>query len=247
MRTEPGSAGARAAYQTDGTKTRLRLIVAAERLVAEHGPEGVSSRQISAAAGQTNNYAVQYHFGSKEGLLKAVFTHRIRRIDVTRTKLLSQATANGSTASVRQLLDVLMLPLADEVLDPDSRYVSFNTRVLMYRFADVPKWFREGGLPLSELGFRVHEMMRAEIDHIPEPIRDRRLHNALSNCLLALANYEQRHSEQENSTVVGDADLPFSAFVIDLLDSAEYAIRAPLSSAAAHALHAHELKGTHEQ
>lgn len=246
MRVEPTGAGARAAYQTDGSATRLRLIVAAERLVADHGPEGVSSRQISAAAGQTNNYAVQYHFGSKEGLLEAVFAHRVRGIDVVRTKLLADTSAHGGTASVRALLDVLILPLADEVLDPDSRYVSFNTRVLMYRFSEVPKWLGEERLPLSPVGFRVHEMIKAQITHLPEALRDRRLHNALSNCLLALANYEQRQSEQGDSWVADDEDLPFAAFVIDLLDSAAHAIQAPVSSAAAQALHTRQLRGTQE-
>src|SRR4028118_1142805 len=51
---------------------RHRLLAAAEDLVARHGPDAVSTRQILAAAGAGNMAAIQYHFGTKEGLLAAV-------------------------------------------------------------------------------------------------------------------------------------------------------------------------------
>ncbi|MDU0294099.1 TetR family transcriptional regulator, partial [Saccharothrix longispora] len=49
--------------------TRLRLLAAAERLFAERGLYAVSNRQISAEAGQGNNAAVGYHFGTKADLV----------------------------------------------------------------------------------------------------------------------------------------------------------------------------------
>ena len=45
--------------------TALQLLLAAERLFAEHGLAGVSLRQISIEAGSSNNSAIRYHFGSK--------------------------------------------------------------------------------------------------------------------------------------------------------------------------------------
>ena len=47
--------------------TRELLLNTAERLFAEHGVAAVSNRQICEAAGQGNNYAIGYHFGSREG------------------------------------------------------------------------------------------------------------------------------------------------------------------------------------
>ena len=44
--------------------TKSRLLRVAERLFAEHGFDGVSVRQLTAAAG-VNLAAVNYHFGSK--------------------------------------------------------------------------------------------------------------------------------------------------------------------------------------
>ncbi|WP_272459542.1 TetR/AcrR family transcriptional regulator [Polyangium jinanense] len=50
--------------QTHGSETREVILAAAERLFAEHGVAAVSNRQVSEAAGQGNNFAVGYHFGT---------------------------------------------------------------------------------------------------------------------------------------------------------------------------------------
>ncbi|MFD6897381.1 TetR/AcrR family transcriptional regulator [Rhodococcus sp. NPDC060086] len=220
----------------DGSKTRLLLISAAEKLVAENGPEGVSSRQIAAAAGQTNNYAVQYHFGSKEGLLDAVFAHRLQRVDAVRAELFDTVSSSGGEPSVRRWLDVLLLPLADEVTAPESRYVSFLARVFLYRFNEIPLWFGGGERPISPIAIRAAEMIRAQISYVPEAVRNRRMHVVLAQCLLALASFEQQLANGEAP------DLPFDVFVTDLLDTAAQGLATPLSEATASALRAHETR-----
>ncbi|WP_410667504.1 TetR/AcrR family transcriptional regulator [Amycolatopsis sp. cmx-4-68] len=52
--------------------TRESILVTAERLFAEHGVQVVSNRHISEAAGQGNNAAVNYHFGTKVDLVRAI-------------------------------------------------------------------------------------------------------------------------------------------------------------------------------
>ncbi len=52
--------------------TREAILTAAERLFAEHGVFAVSNRQVSEAAGQGNNAAVGYHFGTKTDLVRAI-------------------------------------------------------------------------------------------------------------------------------------------------------------------------------
>src|ERR1700709_2968069 len=52
--------------------TQEAILVAAERLFAEHGVFAVSNRQVSEAAGQGNNAAVGYHFGTKTDLVRAI-------------------------------------------------------------------------------------------------------------------------------------------------------------------------------
>jgi AcrR family transcriptional regulator len=52
------------------------MILAAEQPFAENGVDGVSLREIAVAAGQRNNSAAQYHFGTKQGLVEAVFDYQ---------------------------------------------------------------------------------------------------------------------------------------------------------------------------
>ncbi len=58
---------------------REQMILAAERLIAERGIDAVSLREIGATAGQRNNSAAQYHFGTKEGLVAAIYEYRCGR------------------------------------------------------------------------------------------------------------------------------------------------------------------------
>ena len=60
--------------------TKEQIVLAAEALFAERGVEGVSLRQIGAAAGNGNNSAVQYHFGTKDRLVQSVFEYRLPRL-----------------------------------------------------------------------------------------------------------------------------------------------------------------------
>ena len=64
---------------------RAALIDAAERLFAERGSDGVSLREITSAAGATNASAVQYHFGDRRGLVRAVLAKHEVEIDRGRT------------------------------------------------------------------------------------------------------------------------------------------------------------------
>ena len=54
--------------------TRRRLIEAALTLFSEHGFDGTTTRMLATTAG-TNQAAIPYHFGGKEGLYMAVADH----------------------------------------------------------------------------------------------------------------------------------------------------------------------------
>jgi AcrR family transcriptional regulator len=94
--------------------TRAGLIEAAERLFAEAGVDAVSTRQIGAATGSLNTNVVAYHFGSKDGLIEAVFRHRLPEIDRRRGELLTEADNAGHGDSIAVLLRVFALPLFEQ-------------------------------------------------------------------------------------------------------------------------------------
>lgn len=63
--------------------TKQRILAAAERVFADEGFAGASLRAITQQA-EVNLAAVNYHFGSKTGLYRAVFERRIEPVNQER-------------------------------------------------------------------------------------------------------------------------------------------------------------------
>ena len=68
-------------------ETRTRILDAAEELFMLHGFEGTSMRSLTAKAG-VNLAAVNYHFGSKDALIEAVFRRRLDPMNAARVAAL---------------------------------------------------------------------------------------------------------------------------------------------------------------
>src|SRR3954447_16934904 len=92
--------------------TRESILVTAERLFAEHGVFAVSNRQISEAAGQGNNAAVNYHFGTKTDLVRAIVRRHAEDTERIRSRMVAEAA--GST-SLRDWVACLVRPNAEHL------------------------------------------------------------------------------------------------------------------------------------
>ncbi|MGY2877100.1 TetR/AcrR family transcriptional regulator, regulator of cefoperazone and chloramphenicol sensitivity [Marmoricola sp. URHA0025 HA25] len=68
----------------DATRTRARLIRAGERRFASDGVKGARLADIVRDAGQANDSAVGYHFGSRQGLLRAIVAGHLADMDERR-------------------------------------------------------------------------------------------------------------------------------------------------------------------
>jgi AcrR family transcriptional regulator len=79
--------------------TKATILDAAERLFAEQGYAGTSLRQLTTAAG-VNLAAVNYHFGGKEELAKAVLARRIEPINRERLRRLDELAGSGSVEAI---------------------------------------------------------------------------------------------------------------------------------------------------
>jgi AcrR family transcriptional regulator len=99
--------------------TRARLIVAAEQLFAANGVEAVSLREIVRASGARNTAALQYHFGDREGLVRAVLEKHNPDVDTRRHAMLDAHEA-GRLEDVWSLSRALVQPLAAQLADPDG-------------------------------------------------------------------------------------------------------------------------------
>ncbi len=98
---------------------RAAIITAAERLFAERGVDAVSLREINLAAGQRNTSALQYHFGTRSGLLRAVLAKHRPDVESRRHALLDEWEAAGRD-DVRGLAAALVLALTAKLADLDG-------------------------------------------------------------------------------------------------------------------------------
>ena len=111
-----------------GEATRELLMVTAERLIAMNGVEGVSLREIQAAAGQSNSSVITYHFGSQAGLVRAVLEFRYRTINARRAELLQEARDRGVSGDPREAVWIIVRPLIESI-DAGEMFVPFLARV----------------------------------------------------------------------------------------------------------------------
>ncbi|OBH80792.1 TetR family transcriptional regulator [Mycobacterium scrofulaceum] len=119
----------RAARSDRSTGTREAILSAAEVLFAERGMYAVSNRQISEAAGQGNNAAACYHFGTRTDLLRAIEDKHREPIEQLRARML---TAIDDSADLRDWVGALVRPLTDHLhaLGTPSWYARFAAQAM---------------------------------------------------------------------------------------------------------------------
>jgi len=198
---------------------KTRMILTAEALFAEGGINGVSMREIAAKAGQGNHFAVQYHFGSREGLVEAIFDYRMEQMEPIRARMLDEAEAKGRLSDARTLLDMIYLPQLELPNGAGhGSYARFLSQYLMrshsHRFGDF------GTVAHVQLG-RIFELLRARLAYLPEDVAQRRLVTASFMFLAILA----RHESFENRAP-GEED--FEAALHDTIDQIVSCVCAPL-------------------
>ena len=191
-----------------GDETRQQLLLIAERLFAESGIDGVSIRQIAVAARQRNPAAVNYHFGDKDGLVRAILESRAVPINKRRREMLDELVGSG-VVTVRSLAQAAVLPLASE-LDSDGYYLGFLAQLarshpdLLTNHTSAA--FAEG----------VPQLIKA-LDSVgaavPEPLEHARDNFAISSLPAVLADY-QRAKRQGQRDLVPQA--LFVSYLVDL-------------------------------
>jgi AcrR family transcriptional regulator len=119
----------RAVRNHRSTGTREAILSAAERLLAERGMYAVSNRQISEAAGQGNNAAACYHFGTRTDLMRAIESKHRVPIEELRVQMLADL---GDSPDLRDWVGTLVRPLTDHlaVLGTPSWYARFAAQAM---------------------------------------------------------------------------------------------------------------------
>lgn len=159
------------------------LIRAAERLFAERGSDQVSLREITTEAGATNASAVQYHFGDRRGLIRAVLAKHDAEVERRRHELLD-AYEQAGAPDVRALAHALVQPLADELTNEDGGHGYLQLLADLWNRPD-PLW--DPGI-LEDPTYSVHRWRALVVPLLtPEAIRLHRRFDALRFTVSELA------------------------------------------------------------
>jgi AcrR family transcriptional regulator len=206
-----------------GSSTKEELVLAAERLFAVHGIDGVSLRQIGAEAGRANNTVVQYHFGSKDGLVEAILVSRLH--DLARRRELLMARAR--TDILRSVVEAQLLPVIELAEEERCYYLMFLEQLQRHGVGVHPF---ERLAPRHQSSHRTFmRTMNTLLGTIPPALRESRINHASSICLHACADRQRaRH--------FGSPVAPFALHVSQLLDGVEAFLTAPPSEETLHAL-----------
>ena len=124
------------------TDTRTGLLLAAERLFALQGVAATTIRQINAAAGQRNQSAIHYHFGSRDGILDAIMDLRVPPMNQARAALLERMRdeAGARPLTSREIVTALIQPNLDRLLATPGPH--FTARLLLQMRVDHDIWRR---------------------------------------------------------------------------------------------------------
>lgn len=99
----------------EALSTEEKIIESAERLFAENGIAVTSLRKIVQDAG-VNVASVNYHFGSKDGLIREVIRRRLERVNSLRLRHIERLREEhqGQPIPVDELMHAFLLPAIDE-------------------------------------------------------------------------------------------------------------------------------------
>jgi AcrR family transcriptional regulator len=216
LRQSPILAVPRDSPVDDGPK--VALILAAEVAFARDGIDGASLREIAARAGQRNHHAVQYHFGSRQALVQAVFDYRMDQMETARGAMLEAARRSGQTVTTRAIAEAIFLPQIDLIdVHGDNSYAAFLSAYLL-RYQG--RRFGEFGERIAPHLGEVLRLLRAQMADLPEAAAQRRLVTA---CFMFL-NILVMHTRGGNAGAES-----FEAALGDTLEQIVLTIDAPYS------------------
>jgi AcrR family transcriptional regulator len=111
----------------DEAGTRERVLDVAEMLFAERGLNAVSIRDITREA-EANLGAINYHFGTKEGLIAAVLERRMAPLEAQRLKALDavEAAAKSGQPKLEAVLEAIFRPAVEQAMDSQRGGATFS-------------------------------------------------------------------------------------------------------------------------
>lgn len=193
---------------------KTAMIEVAEKMISERGLDDVSMRDVATAAGQRNNSAVQYHFGSRDGLILQVLRRRIISLDSARRERLATVDEQGLGDDLHTLVGVLFEPIVELLrTHPEATHYA--------RFLQRVGPVMAPGIPEADLRTATDDVVVRLIDvlsHLPRRVAFERIDLATQMFTGALAVYEDRRDAR--NTVVNARFEDVVAHLYDMIEAA---------------------------
>jgi AcrR family transcriptional regulator len=167
-----------------------KILNAAAKLFSQQGVAATSLREISKAAG-TSQGVLHYHFSSKDQLLETLLLQIMRPLLAERVAMMEQLNARGAPPSVRDLLEVIALPLARLMLEggPKGR----RTVVLLGRLYSENNQIHQtiGASHFTGFGQQLTDQIKAAAPALPARRAELQLGIANAAIFATIANLNQ--------------------------------------------------------
>jgi AcrR family transcriptional regulator len=145
--------------------TKTRILDVAERLFADQGFESTSLRQITTAA-NVNLAAVNYHFRSKDELIRAVFMRRIGPVNRKRLEMLEsvEAAAGEAPPPLEPIMEAFYGPVVELHRGSECRFQPLFGRIFVEP-GPAREFFLEEMVPVAQ---RFGRALRRSLPDLPE-------------------------------------------------------------------------------
>ena len=147
--------------------TKDRILDAAERLFARDGIEATSLRAITAEAG-VNLAAVNYHFQSKDALVRAVIARRVVPVNQRRLELLDacEKAAGDGPLPLECVVDAFVRPVVEIYASRAREFTPLMGRMYMEPADFVEKMYKEHLEPVASRFVQAYERALPELPRV---------------------------------------------------------------------------------
>jgi AcrR family transcriptional regulator len=201
------------------------LLDAAAVLMDERGVDNVTLQDISQASGHRNRSAVQYHFGSRDAVIRAVIGRHMNPIDAERNMLLDHLETTGTPLTTRGVIEIVILPLARHLRTPEGRrYFRLGAQLLNH-----PRFITDAreAVTLNTSITRCAAYILPSLEHLPAPVVAERTSQVISFIIRACGDQSRLMDSDPPPRPVLSVD----DFAVNLVDTILAILQAPTSVA----------------
>ncbi len=205
------------------TRQRLgsdALLDAASLLMDERGID-VSLSEINRASGHQNRSAINYHFGSRDAIIRALVDRTLLVVDAERNALLDHLEATASPLATRTVIEVTIGPLGRQLRTAEGRrYLR-----LLGQLIDHPRYVADARRLIAAAGSmqRCAEHLAPRFAHLPPAVASERTSMLSALIIRTLAD----NARLRDSSPPPRAILTVDEFTTNLADIILAIIEAP--------------------